>query len=50
MRSTNRIGWLPLHLAAILDVLFYLLCEFPDSVMQHADFQAVLQVKRQRIS
>jgi len=36
---TNRMGCLPLHVAAIhdapLDVLFYLLREFPESVMRH---------------
>jgi len=39
MRSTNHAGWLQLHLAAMhdapLDVLFYLVCEVPESVMQH---------------
>jgi len=37
IRSTNRMGWLPLHVAAIhnapLDVLFYFVREFPDTVM-----------------
>jgi len=41
MRSTNRAGWLPLHLAAMndapLDVLFYLVREVPESVMRHVD-------------
>jgi len=41
MRSTDRMGWLPLHLAAMhdapLDVLFYLVREVPESVMRHVD-------------
>jgi len=49
MRSTNRRGWLPLHLAAIhdapLDVLFYLVREIPESIMRCIDYQPpVLQV------
>jgi len=55
IRSTNRRGWLPMHLAAMYDaplgVLFYLVCEFPESIMRPVDYhQPVVQVKKQRIS
>jgi len=37
VRSVNRMGWLPLHVAAMhdapLDMLFYFVREFPDCVM-----------------
>jgi len=56
MRSTNRNGWLPLHLAAMSDaplgVLFFLVREFPESVMPPVDYHPppVVLGKRQRIS
>jgi len=54
MRTTNRRGWLPLHVAAMydapLDVLFYLVREFPESVMRPVDYhEPVFEAKRPRI-
>jgi len=55
MRSSNRNGWLPVHLAAIqdapLDVLFHLLREVPESVMRPpnvVDQPPVLSIIRKR--
>jgi len=52
MRSTNRQGWLPLHLAAMheapLDVLFYFVREIPESVMRQVDYQQPVHQLRKR--